>query len=409
MIGPPTSAVLRAPSAIHSGSGAIAVIPSLAAHLGERPMVCTDPVMVQSPGVRRIIDALARAGRQPPVFAETEAEVPLHNVDACHAFARRHGADSIVAVGGGSTIDLAKLTALRLTHGGPLETYYGEGQVLSPVAPIIAVPTTAGTGSEVTAVAVVTDPDRDMKVGVSSPFLIPAYAVCDPTLTVSCPPTVTAHSGIDALAHAVEAYTAAVRPADWLAASTRVFIGKNPISDALALAAVRLIAANLERAVEDGEDLAAREGMLLAATLAGLAFGQAGTSLAHALQYPVGALTHTPHGLGVGVLLPYAMQFNRGEREAELAELADALGTGAAEAADGAATAAIAVVAEMRERIGLPRSLGALGVEADQVDTLAAQASSVTRLLDNNPRPVDQASLSAVLDAARRGDLERVP
>jgi alcohol dehydrogenase len=401
-----TSAVLRAPAAIHAGRKAVGAIPALAAQVGERPMICTDPVMARSPGVEAIAEALGR----PPVFAETEAEVPLHNVDGCHAFARTHGADSIVAIGGGSTIDLAKLTALKLAHDGPLEQFFGEGQVPGPVAPIIAVPTTAGTGSEVTAVAVVTAPDREMKVGISSPFLIPTYAVCDPELTVSCPPTVTAHSGIDALAHAIEAYTAAVRPADWQVATTRVFIGKNPMSDSLALSAVRLIAANLERAVHDGRDLAAREAMLLGATLAGLAFGQAGTSLAHALQYPVGAATHTPHGLGVGVLLPYAMQFNRTEREAELAELAAALGVDTDELdADAAAAAAIDVVAGLRERIGLPAGLDALGIEAGQVDGLAELALQVKRLLDNNPRPVDRASLSAVLDAARRGDLGGIP
>jgi alcohol dehydrogenase len=405
-----TSAVLRAPAAIHAGRGAIAAIPALAVQVGERPIVCTDPVMAGLPGVEAIVDALAVAGRRPPVFAEARAEVPLDNVDACHEFARGHGADSIVAVGGGSTIDLAKLAALRLVHDGDLEAFFGEGQVPGAGAPVIAVPTTAGTGSEVTSVAVVTASDREMKVGISSPFLIPTYAVCDPELTLSCPPTVTAHSGIDALAHAIEAYTAAVRPTDWQVATTRVFIGKNPVSDSLALSAVRLIAANLERAVHDGGDLAAREAMLLGATLAGLAFGQAGTSLAHALQYPVGAATHTPHGLGVGVLLPYAMRFNRTVRARELAELAAALGvdTGGMDA-DAASTAAIETVAGLRKRIGLPAGLDGLGIAVGQVDRLAELALQVTRLLDNNPRPVDAATLAAVLEAARRGDMEGIP
>ena len=227
----------------------------------------------------------------------------------------------IVAVGGGSVIDLAKMTALLLAHGGALEDYYPVQSVPGPVVPLIALPTTAGTGSEATPVSVITDPKTEMKVGVASPHLIPRHAICDPLLTVGAPPTVTAHSGIDALSHAVEAYMAAREEPSPELVLGRPQVGKNMLSDALALTAAGHLARNLVRAVEDGSDVEARTGMLYGSLLAGIAFGNSGVSAAHALQFAIGAATHTSHGLGTGLLLPYVMEFNRPVRGAELAEL----------------------------------------------------------------------------------------
>lgn len=366
--------------------------------------------MEKTEGFARVRDALSAAGLEVDVFTEAKAEVPLDDVKACAERARNHGADVLVALGGGSVIDLTKVTALTVSYDGPLDAYYGEGAVPGPVTPIIAIPTTAGTGSEVTPVAVVTDSSKELKVGVSSPYLIPRVAICDPELTATCPPGLTAHSGVDALSHAIEAYTAADREFEWDSVQSRIFIGKNLISDTFALRAIELIADNLETAVNDGTDLSARAGMQLGSTMAGLAFAQAGTSLAHALQYPIGAATHTPHGLGVGLLLPYAMRFNVGVREAELASIAPLLGAevdGMNQRAQ--ALAAVDAVNDLIASVGFPTSLEGLGVTPAQLDRFADQATGISRLLDNNPRAADREDLFAVLNAALRGELSAVP
>ena len=181
-----------------------------------------------------------------------------------------------------------------------------------PIVPLIALPTTAGTGSEATPVSVITDPATEMKIGVASPHLIPRHAICDPLLTIGAPPTVTAHSGIDALSHAIEAYMAAREEPSPELVLGRPQVGKNLLSDALALTAAGYIFRNLARAVEDGSDLEARTGMLYGSLLAGHRVRQLRrVSAAHALQFAVGAATHTSHGLGTGLLLPYVMEFNR--------------------------------------------------------------------------------------------------
>ena len=227
--------------------------------------------------------------------------------------------DVIVAVGGGSVIDLAKVTALLLAHGGPLADYYAVQSVPGPIVPLVALPTTAGTGSEATPVAVVTDPATEMKIGVASPHLIPRHAICDPLLTVGAPPVVTAHSGIDALSHAVESFMAAREEPSPELVLGRPQVGKNLLSDVLALTAAGHVYRNLERAVVDGSDLEARTGMLYGSLLAGIAFGNSGVSAAHALQFALGAATHTSHGLGTGLLLPYVMEYNRSARPDEIA------------------------------------------------------------------------------------------
>lgn len=403
-------AVMRAPESVVFGTGVASRLELVAPTLGTRALLCCDRGLAGGPLRDLVADALGRAGIEVATFAEGEAEVPLDSVAACAALARTHAADMVVALGGGSTIDLAKCAALLATHDGPLERFYGEGQVPDAVLPLIAMPTTAGTGSEVTPVAVVTDPERELKVGVSSPRLIPRVAICDPRLTLSCPPGVTAHAGIDALAHAIEAFTAIVRDEPDDALFERVFIGKNPISDAFALRAIALIGSSLGRVVTAPDDLAARERMLLGSVLAGLAFAQAGTSFAHAVQYPLGTATSTPHGLGVGALLPYAMAFNRHERESELAEVAVALGVAPAGAPlPAAADAAIEAVAQLVDELGIPRSLEAFGVSHDQLERIADQALGIERLIANNPRPVDRPTLIAALEAAWRGDRGSMP
>jgi alcohol dehydrogenase len=352
--------------------------------------------------VAAAIDALRSEGLEVKTFDRAVAELPMDVVLEAIREARSADPGCVVGVGGGSSIDLAKLVALGLAHGEDLRSFYGEEQVPGTLVPVIAVPTTAGTGSEVTPVAVLTDPDAVLKVGISSRYLIPTYAVVDPTTTYGCPPTVTAHAGIDALAHAVEAFTAARRQLP--PGTNAVFVGKNSLSDAFALLAVRHIAPNLIDAQRD--EPRARAALAYGSLCAGLAFGTAGTAVAHALQYPIGARTHTPHGLGTGLLLPYAMRFNLAERVSELAAVAGAMGLPVeAHDDDRSAQSAIGGVAALAVEAGIPASLAELGVAEDELPGLASQALGVGRLIVNNPREPTAQDLTEILRAAWRGEL----
>ena len=393
--------VLRGPRTVVFGVGQRYVLPELVRPGGGEALVITDPRLADSPHLGELVDGLRAAGVATRVFAEAAPELPLEQVPQAVDAARRGGAGVVVGFGGGSCIDLAKVVALLLAHGGSAPDYYGENKVPGPIAPVIAMPTTAGTGSEVTPVAVITDPDRVSKVGISSPHLIPAAAACDPELTVSCPPSVSAAAGADALSHAIEAFTAIRRPVTATLATERVFVGKGVLTDVFALLAVRQVAAHLQRVCQVADDLPARSGMMLAALAGGYAFGTAGTGAAHALQYPIGALTHTSHGVGVGTLLPYVMAFNAPTRLSELAELADALGVGQSE---DPVRAAVTAVADLLTSVGIPADLAALGMPADRLPWAAAEAMSARRLVDNNPRPLDEAAALDLLRAAYAGD-----
>jgi alcohol dehydrogenase len=388
-------AVLRAPSQVLFGAGMAEAAGRVAAGHGRRVLVITDPVIAGTPGFATVLASLADLDAT--VFSDAVVDVPRSAVDAAVALGQSVAPDVIVAVGGGSVIDLAKVTALLLAHGGALEDYYAVQSVPGPVVPLIALPTTAGTGSEATPVSVITDPATQMKIGVASPFLIPRHAICDPLLSVGAPPVVTAHSGIDALSHAVEAYMAAREEPSVDLVLGRPQIGKNLLSDVLAVEAAGHIFRNLARAVEDGSDVGARTGMLYGSLLAGIAFGNSGVSAAHALQFAVGALTHTSHGLGTGLLLPYVMEFNRPARPAEIAELSALMGGDAVEC-----------VHALGLKIGLPASLAEIGVGEEDLRGMAEASIGIKRLIDNNPRPLDVDALESILEAAWHGDPERL-
>ena len=386
-------AVLRAPSQVLFGVGMAAATGRVAADYGRRVLVITDPVIAGTPGFAAVVESLA--GLDVTIFPGAAVDVPSSAVAA--AVSAADEPDAIVAVGGGSVIDLAKVTALLLAHGGAPADYYAVQSVPGPVLPLIALPTTAGTGSEATPVAVITDPATEMKIGVASPHLIPRHAICDPLLTIGAPPVVTAHAGIDALAHAIESYMAAREQPSPELVLGRPQVGKNLLSDTLALTAAGHIFRNLARAVEDGSDLEARTGMLYGSLLAGIAFGNSGVSAAHALQFALGAATHTSHGLGTGLLLPYVMEFNRPARPAEIAELSSLMGDDA-----------VSAVHALGLRIGLPKSLVEIGVERDDLRVMAEAAVGIKRLVDNNPAPLDAGALEAILDAAWHGEPDRL-
>jgi alcohol dehydrogenase class IV len=299
-------------------------------------------------------------------------------------------------------MDLAKISAVILAHGGHPRDYVGDDKIPGPMLPLICLPTTAGTGSEVSAAAVLTDTDNQIKVGILSNYLRPRVAVVDPLLTVSCPRKVTADSGIDALTHAIEAYTAVDNASFPLPAGERsVYQGRHPMGDLLAEKAIALIGANLRGAVGRGDDLDAREGMALAATLAGMAFSNVGVALVHAMEYPVGGATHCPHGAGNGLLLPFVMRFNLPARRREFATIARLLGEeiiGLDEMQ--AAERAITAVERLRADIGIPSRLRELGVKEEQVRSFAEKAAGITRILRVNPRTVTADDIETIYRAA---------
>ena len=396
--------VVRSPHTIIFGIGQRGALGRSARALGTSALICTDARLGADPDFVAMVDDLKRSGVLVRIYDRTVPELPLSCLDESLAAATGFGADLVIGIGGGSCLDLAKATAIVLTHGGHIRDYYGEFKVPGPVLPLITVPTTSGTGSEVTPVAVLSDPERTMKVGVSSPHIIAHTAICDPELTFSCPPQLTAVSGSDALTHAIEAFTAIRRPPTPTLVHEHVFIGKNALSDQHALFAIKLIMRSLRIAVENGGDEAARVDMMRGALSAGLAFGTAGTAAAHAIQYPVGALTHTPHGMGVAVLMPYVMNFNRTACMVEFSDLATVMGIPRSHRTDDELSQAVVVaVTQLFDSVGIPATLAELGLPEDKIDWTAEQSLAAQRLIKNNPKPLDRESLKAIIVAAYNG------
>jgi alcohol dehydrogenase class IV len=383
---------------IFFGWGAASVLRDVAREFGRRVFICTDQNMVKAGICETVVAHLSQGITEVKIFDEGQPEVDRRTIEWASTIARTYSPNVVIGLGGGSNLDLAKAVALLVKHPGPLSRYYGENQVPGPIAPVIAVPTTAGTGSEVSPVAVVADPERAMKIGIASRTLIPKWAVVDPALTISCPASVTAHSGMDALAHAIESFCARVRTD---APPQSIFVGKNPLSDLLAMRAITAIAKSLPTAVAQPNDRAAREEMAFASLLAGMSFSAAGTAAVHALQYPVGEATHTPHGLGNAVLLPTVMKNITSSRIGEMAYIARSLNPHLESATDGdAAVRAALLVEELGATVGIPKGLRSMGVKEEQLPELARMASSVRRLLDNSPVPFDESDLLRILQEA---------
>lgn len=396
--------VMRAPRAVIFGEGQRRVLGKVLSDIGKRVLVCTDKRFASSDIMLEILDNLAQHGLSVEVFDETLAELPLSSITRCVQRVGNSLPQVVVGIGGGSCMDMAKLVSLLLTHEGPIDRFYGEFKVPGPVTPIVAVPTTAGTGSEVTPVAVLADDTRDMKVGISSPYLIPHTAICDPELTVTCPPGLTALSGADALTHAIEAFTAIAHAPTPELSQQRVFVGKNVLSDQFALSAIEDLFRYLPIAVKTGSDVIARSKVMKGALLAGLAFGSAGTSLAHAIQYPVGALTHTAHGLGVATLLPYVMEFNASACRPEFEAIGRAIGVIDEGSAD-LGSQAIRQIQAMLAKIGIPSTLKDLGLPEEKIQWVAEQSMLAGRLINNNPRSITAEDIGQVLRHAYHGNL----
>jgi alcohol dehydrogenase class IV len=368
----------------------------------KRVFVVTDEHLLDAGMLEKVRAGLSGADLTVGVFGEGMPEPPMEVADRCIDAARAFKPDVILGLGGGSNMDLSKITATVLSQGGRPADYVGDDLIGGPILPLICVPTTAGTGSEVSGAAVLTHTARAVKVGILSNYLRPRVAVVDPNLTLGCPAKVTADSGIDALTHAIEAYTAIDNEEFPLPAGERtIYQGRHVMGDLLAEKAIELIGANLRRAVADGSDVAARSAMSLGATLAGLAFSNVGVAVVHALEYPIGGATHCSHGAGNGLLLPFVMRFNLPARVPQFARIAGLLG----EPVEGldeqqAAERAITAVEKLKADIGIPSRLRDLGVQESQLAAFADLAFGVKRILRVNPRPVTTTDLEGILRSA---------
>ena len=374
-------------------SAAEALAPMVEGYGARRLMLITDPGVVGAGLVGPVVAGLEARGLTVAIYDDVEADPPETKVLSAVKAARDFKAEAIVGFGGGSPMDTAKLVALLVRAQQPLREIYGVSQVdRSRVPggrlPLFQVPTTAGTGSEVTPIAIVTV-GAEMKLGVVDPVLYADGAVLDPRLTCGLPPHVTAHTGIDAMVHAIEAYTSRVR--------------KNPISDNLAQQALKLLAGGLPRAMKDGSDLTARGDMLLGAMLAGQAFANAPVAAVHALAYPIGALFHVPHGLSNTQVLAPVLRFNAETSPALYADLAALLVPEAAEQTKSDTARAgtfIDFMVQLTADCGVDPSLRAVGISHNDLPKLAEDAMKQTRLLQNNPREMTYEAALAIYTAA---------
>jgi len=404
-IRPATFGVLRLPRSVVVGAQQRFAVANIAAEFGTNVLVCTDPRLAVSEELQALVHSLQDRNLTVQVYGDTQAELPTPGILACVEALKGQEIDVIIGFGGGSCMDMAKVVSVLLTHGGKPSDYYGEFAVPGPTKPVIALPTTAGTGSEATAIAVVSDPDLGMKMGISSPHIIPFAAVCDPELTYSCPPSLTAATGADTFVHLVESFTAITREPTSTLASERVFVGKNVLTDSIALNGIGLVGRSLVTAYKDPENTEARAGMMLAALYGGVVLSNAGTAAAHAIQYPVGALTHTPHGVGVGLLLPYVVRHNFEAIQPQLAQIAEALGRDIRGLdARAAAVAGVEAIDEVIAAIELPPTLKDLGVQESDLAQIAKLSLNSKRLIDNNPVPLDLDAVTAIVKAAYAGD-----
>jgi alcohol dehydrogenase class IV len=350
-----------------------------------RALLVTDPGFLGTGLVDAPAASLRSAGLQVDIYSNVVADPPeqivLESVDAARAFA----ADIIIGLGGGSSMDVAKLIAVLAGSGQELSTIYGIGNVKGERLPLVQIPTTAGTGSEVTNIAIVTT-GATTKMGVVAPQLYADMALLDAELTLGLPPMASAATGIDAMVHAIEAYTSRHK--------------KNPLSDILARKALGLLSTNLIPACENGRNLAARQAMLLGAMLAGQAFSNAPVAAVHALAYPIGGIFHVPHGLSNSLVLPHVLRFNAPEAAALYAELAEIVVPAATGSAEARAEALVVAMQQIAIITGIERTLQQVGIREADLDRLADEAMLQTRLLGNNPRTMTREDARAIYAAA---------
>lgn len=348
-------------------------------------LIVTDAGFLKTGLVQPALDNIKSQQIRVSVFSDVIADPPEAIVLQAVASARELGIDLVVGLGGGSSMDVAKLIAVLAGSEQPLSTMYGIGNVKGERLPLIQIPTTAGTGSEVTPISIVTT-GTTTKMGVVAPQLYADIAILDATLTTGLPAKVTAATGIDAMVHAIEAYTTRHK--------------KNPISDMLARQALKLLWNNIDQACSNGSNLVARQAMLVGAMMAGQSFANAPCAAVHALAYPIGGIFHVPHGLSNSLVLPHVLRFNAPAAAELYAELAEIIAPEAMGSAEARSNALITAMEDLAERTGIETRLTQVGVTESDLDRLTADAMLQTRLLGNNPREVGLADARAIYAAA---------
>lgn len=362
----------RTTKAVLVDAGSSARIADYVAELGARSaLVVTDKGIEAAGLLAPALASLKAKNIRTEIFNEVVADPPEDVVMKAVQVARESGAESVIGIGGGSSMDVAKLVALLAASSEKLDEIYGVGLAKGPRLPLILVPTTAGTGSEVTQISIVTTKSGEKK-GVVAPVLLPDFAILDADLTLKCPPHVTAATGVDAMVHAIEAYTS--RHA------------KNPISDALARDALRLLNSNIRSACKNGSDRSARQNMLLGATLAGMAFANAPVAAVHALAYPIGARFHVAHGLSNALVLPHVLRFNTPSAVAHYSELSEIFLPAISGSEEARAVTLVDTLSGLTAELGLETRLAQVGIVQNDLRSLAEDAMKQTRLLVNNPR-----------------------
>ena len=372
---------------IVQGRGAIAQLTEEAARFACRKiLIVTDPGLVATPFPARVKDLLK--DHEVDVFSEVEPDPSIETINACAGYVRKNGFDLLIGLGGGSPIDAAKCASVLAANPGSAEDYLGIDKVPKPGIPKILIPTTAGTGSEVTNVAVLSLKAAHTKKGIVSRHLFADVAILDPELTAGLPPSVTAATGMDALTHAIEAYVSRFA---------------QPLTDHFALEAIRLIGRSLRTAVHNGQDMAAREDMLTGSMYAGLAFGSAATGMVHGLAMPLGGQFNVPHGIANAVMLPYVMRHNLVASLKRYRDVAVALGEQVELlSVRQGAERAIAAVEALSADIGIPRYLDDLSIPKSAIADLATDGMSNVRQVRPNPRNVTYEGLVSILQAAFR-------
>lgn len=380
---------LHLPGRILFGVGTVQQVGSEAARLGiSRALVVTDQGLVQTEIPGTVTKALDGAGIKWMLFADVEPNPSVGTVMKGVEVYARQGCDGVIAVGGGSPIDAAKAIGMVATNGGDIHEYFGADKIKKPLPPLIAIPTTCGTGSEVTQFTVITDTEKKLKMGIGSPHNIPKVALVDPCLLTKLPGRMVAATGMDALCHAIEAYTSQAGQF---------------LSEAFSLRAIELIGRHLRPAVANG-NLLDLSGMAMASTLAGLGFNNTRTTLVHAMSHAVTAYAQVPHGVANAILVRYVMEFNLIGNPEKHADIAAALG----EDTDGltpmeAGRVAVDAVRELADEVGIPQTLREVGVTEAMVESLADGAMKATVGVSMNPRRPSREDVVTLYRAALSG------
>jgi len=365
--------IFRTTRRVIMGAGSLSSIPDELSLLNAKKiLIITDKGLVKSGVVKKLEGVLKSASIGYAIFDGVEADPNYEIVYKTENIVKEHSIDTIIGIGGGSSLDITKVTSIVATNPGDITEYFGIDLVKHPGLNTVLIPTTAGTGSEVTPIAILSDHREKLKKGVVSSYLLPDVAILDPYLTVSLPPKVTASTGMDALIHAIEAYTS---------------IHATFLTDTLAIKAIDLIYNNIRKAYVNGADIMARENMLRGSMMAGIAFANAGVTAVHAFAYPIGAEFHIPHGIANTIMLIPVMKFNFLGNLPKFSNLADIFGEDTLGLSERkSAESMIKALEVLAEDLNVPRNLREFGVDEKHISDLAAGAMKVTRLLANNPR-----------------------